>query len=165
MDTFFASKETICDDQDSEESGWTSYFDDFFSNQKQEQYSGDSNDNNILVSDAASFVVDHVKFHQTGQQIPSTSIMPKFSKKLDLKRPSTNEKFLHDGSLDDTASSPVNSPRIVQEEEAIPDLPLDQGSDERTCEIVMEGEKNDCTNMRKRGLSLFSMPKILNVFC
>lgn len=144
MDTCFASKETISDDQDPEESGWTCYFDDFFSNQKQEQYSGYSNNNNnILVSDAASFVVDDEKFYKTGQLIPSTSIMPNLSKKLDMKRTSTNEKNLHDDSLDDTASSPLNSPRIVQEEEeeAIPDLPLDQGSDRKTCVILLWKER------------------------
>lgn len=143
MDTCFASKETISDDQDPEESGWTCYFDDFFSNQKQEQYSGYSNNNNILVSDAASFVVDDEKFYKTGQLIPSTSIMPNFSKKLDMKTTSTNEKNLHDDSLDDTASSPLNSPRIVQEEEeeAIPDLPLDQGSDRKTCVILLWKER------------------------
>ncbi|KAK1389025.1 Actin-related protein 8 [Heracleum sosnowskyi] len=152
MDTYFAYKETISDEQDLEESGWTSYFDDFFSSQNQEQYSGDSNNNNFLVSDAASSVVDHEKFNKSGQQIPSTSTMStKFSKKVDMKRTSTNGKILHDDSLDDTASSPVNSPRIVQEEEeAIPDLRLDQGSDKKTCEIVMEGQKNDCTNLRNR---------------
>lgn len=105
MNTSFAS-------QDPEESGWTSYFDDFFSNQKQEHDSSYSNNKTILVPDAASFVNDDEKFYKTGQLLPSASNMPKFSKKLDVKKPSTKKELLYDDSLDDTASSPVNS--IVQ---------------------------------------------------
>ena len=113
MDASLASKENISEDEGSEESGWTTYFDDFFAKQEQERNSGGRiNENSSLVSDAASFVVDQKKFSISGQLIPSTSTLTKLSKTLDIKK--RNKEILYDDSLEDTASSPVNSPKIMQ---------------------------------------------------
>lgn len=113
MDTSFDSKENLADDEDSEESGWTSYFDEFFAKQKMEQFSGGriSNDS-YQVSDAASFVDDQKILLKSGRLIPSTSTLTKLSKNLDIKK--RNKEILYDDSLEDTASSPVNSPKIMQ---------------------------------------------------
>lgn len=115
MDKFSGSKEDISEDEDSEESGWTTYFDEFFANQKKEQFSDGLTDDssNYLVSDAASFVVDQKKFFESGDQlIPSTSTLTKLSKTMNIKK--RNKEILDDDSLEDTASSPVNSPKIMQ---------------------------------------------------
>ncbi|KAL8144635.1 vascular-related unknown protein 4-like [Apium graveolens] len=150
MDTSFASKENLSEDEDSEESGWTSYFDEFFANQKKEQYSS-----NFQVSDAASGVVDQKKFSESGRLVQSTSTLTKLSKTLDFKKRS--KEILYDDSLEDTASSPVNSPKIMQVEGGIPDLRLDGRLDEKTGGVVKEGEGNDCRALKKPGLCLFSM--------
>lgn len=92
---------------DHEESGWTAYFQDFSNN----------NNNNIdikdhenileesfctisssLVSDAASYAASKIDHDQT-------------PKKLSFKKTRAKE-ISQDDSLEDTASSPVNSPKV-----------------------------------------------------
>lgn len=158
MDASFGSKENIAVGEDSEESGWTSYFDEFFAKQKMDQQvsGGRINENSCLVSDAASVVVDQKKFSESGRGILGTSTLTKLSKTLDIKK--RNKEILYDDSLEDTASSPVNSPKIMQVGGGVPDLRLDGRSDEKSkVEMVMEGEENDCRGLKKRGLCLFSV--------
>ncbi|XP_004289159.1 PREDICTED: uncharacterized protein LOC101296524 [Fragaria vesca subsp. vesca] len=75
-----------------EESGWTKYFEDFSNNNRQEQASFCSS----LVSDASSGAAWRVSHNNS---------VPKKLKK-------TRTKKIGDHDLEDTASSPVNSPKI-----------------------------------------------------
>ncbi|THG21975.1 hypothetical protein TEA_006657 [Camellia sinensis var. sinensis] len=118
------SKGTI-EDVD-EESGWTSYFDDFLSNQEQEQEQEEQEEEEedvpeesgspSLVSDAASCAV-WKKINNNNQltacppisgSISPTTIMPK---KLSFKKKRSKD-ISRDDSLEDTASSPANSPKV-----------------------------------------------------
>ncbi|MCE3050589.1 hypothetical protein HAX54_047619 [Datura stramonium] len=86
-----------------EESGWTTYLEDFSMNQR-ENYSSDD-DNSFgspsLLSDAAS--------HAAWKNSPIGGST--FLKRLNLKKQKTNKK-ISDPDLEDTASSPVNSPKV-----------------------------------------------------
>lgn len=90
---------------DDEESGWTTYLEDFSMQQRENNYSSSSDyDNNSfgspsLLSDAAS----HAAWKQNSQS--------PFLKRLNLKKQKRNNK-ISDPDLEDTASSPVNSPKV-----------------------------------------------------
>ncbi|CAL5336543.1 unnamed protein product [Camellia sinensis] len=117
-----------------EESGWTSYFDDFLSNQREEQEQEQEQEEQeeeeeeeeedvpeesgspSLVSDAASCAV-WKKINNNNQltacppisgSISPTTIMPK---KLSFKKKRSKD-ISRDDSLEDTASSPANSPKV-----------------------------------------------------
>ncbi|XAR68090.1 hypothetical protein NMG60_11003100 [Bertholletia excelsa] len=92
-----------------EESGWTSYFEDFWAKQREEQScSSDSFCSPSLLSDAASSAA--WKINNSCSQVPDGSPMMT-PKKLNFKKTRTRE-ISRDDSLEDTASSPVNSPKI-----------------------------------------------------
>ncbi|KAM7492339.1 hypothetical protein LguiA_035260 [Lonicera macranthoides] len=99
---------------DDEESGWTSYFEDFLSNQRIQQTPSWSPSCNYkgttLVSDAASYV--HRKFSNHASKVSSMNSLPKFSKKLNFSNKTRAKEIYYDDSLEDTASSPVNSPKV-----------------------------------------------------
>lgn len=171
------SKETS-DDQNSEESGWTGYFEDFISaKQKEEEYS----DRNIttyggatacLASDAASFVdVEYKKSSKTDKKFAcsSTDSLPKMSKKLTFKKTRTKE-ISCDESLEDTATSPVNRPNLVmlmQGKEGSTGHGLEPQTDKRSTsntELVSEGKNDDVTDLRKKGLCLVPVSMLVNYF-
>ncbi|OIW09381.1 hypothetical protein TanjilG_01352 [Lupinus angustifolius] len=89
-----------------EESGWTSYFEDFSNGMEQSYCSS-------LVSDAASCAA--WKFsHQNHHNIVSRSSLRNSSnlpKKLSFKK-TRSKQILEDDPLEDTASSPINSPKV-----------------------------------------------------
>ncbi|XAR55397.1 hypothetical protein NMG60_11035458 [Bertholletia excelsa] len=96
---------------DPEESGWTAYFEDFFSKQKDEDSS--FSDSLSMVSDAASNCVPW-KINNTNDQatvcppLHGSSAMPE---KLGFKKARKKETS-RDDSLEDTACFPANSPKI-----------------------------------------------------
>lgn len=92
-----------------EESGWTSYFEDF-SNHKEEDHSlcSITFDSSSMVSDAASF--PPWKSSQTNHVVACSSFGA-LPEKLTSKKTRAEEISLDD-SLEDTASSPVNSPKV-----------------------------------------------------
>ncbi|KAI8009842.1 hypothetical protein LOK49_LG06G01468 [Camellia lanceoleosa] len=112
-----------------EESGWTSYFDDFLSKQREEQEQEEQEEEEeeeedvpeesgspSLVSDAASCAV-WKKINNNNQltacppisgSISPTTTMPK---KLSFKKKRSKD-ISRDDSLEDTASSPANSPKV-----------------------------------------------------
>ncbi|CAI9090299.1 OLC1v1025047C1 [Oldenlandia corymbosa var. corymbosa] len=106
-----------------EESGWTKYLKDFSSSDNNDQQREKSSYSNgispSMVSDAASPSYRH---HATLSNIWafnkeevnlafSTVSGQHFPKKLNVKQP-RNKKYFLDHDLEDTASSPVNSPRV-----------------------------------------------------
>ncbi|XP_060215558.1 vascular-related unknown protein 1-like [Lycium barbarum] len=89
-----------------EESGWTTYLEDFSMNQR-ENYSSCNSENDSfgspsLLSDAAS--------HAAWKNSHSPMGGSPFLKRLNLKK--QRNKKISDPDLEDTASSPVNSPKV-----------------------------------------------------
>lgn len=88
-------------DRSPEESGWTIYFEDFLNSSDHQQLSSFSSDGVApddqphVAPDAASSVV-------------GDKVMNGFKK----RRMMIKEVFVEDESLEDTASSPVNSPKV-----------------------------------------------------
>lgn len=100
------SKETT---ESPEESGWTSYFEDF-SNHRENSFSS-SYGTPSMVSDAASSPAWKSSPNNQVGACSSIGGSPHMPKKLTLKKTRAKEIY-HDDSLEDTASSPVNSPKV-----------------------------------------------------
>jgi hypothetical protein len=90
-----------------EESGWTSYFDDLSKDIEQSYCSSSSLGGSSLVSDAASCAA--WKFSHKNHIRNSQNL----SKKLSFKKTRTKQ-ISEDDPLEDTASSPVNSPKVCE---------------------------------------------------
>ncbi|GMP54174.1 hypothetical protein CsSME_00019422 [Camellia sinensis var. sinensis] len=176
------SKGTI-EDVD-EESGWTSYFDDFLSNQEQEQEQEEQEEEEedvpeesgspSLVSDAASCAV-WKKINNNNQltacppisgSISPTTIMPK---KLSFKKKRSKD-ISRDDSLEDTASSPANSPKMDLNPRKRDDNTKVLGTDfhskiktdERNQMNIDWKINNEYTQLKKRGLCLAPLSMFVN---
>lgn len=156
------SKEAV-DHFSSEESGWTSYFEDF-SNNIEEGYSHSSfGTSSSWVSDAASCAAwnnNHI--------IACSS--PKTPEKFSFKKTRTRE-ISYDDSLEDTASSPVSSPKVADLKQMGSSFQgkggisvhISQMQKHETSGINVNGRvKNDCTDLRKRGLCLVPFSMLVN---
>ncbi|CAL0303948.1 unnamed protein product [Lupinus luteus] len=99
-----ANKNLVSNCQE-EESGWTSYFEDFSKGIEPSYCS--SLGGSSLVSDAASCV--SWKFSHQNHNKGSSA--PNLLKKLNFKKARTKQ-ISEDDPLEDTASSPVNSPKV-----------------------------------------------------
>ncbi|KAL5794056.1 hypothetical protein ACOSP7_002650 [Xanthoceras sorbifolium] len=189
-----ASRETTGspdhDDDDDQESGWTAYFDDF-SNHRENSFCSSYIDSSSLVSDAAYSGaawnhLPHNNHHHHHLITACSSIggSQKIPKKLKFMKKTRTKEICEDDSLEDTASSPVNSPKVSDLE------PIDMGHprkadhdhmysslgkgaaseqyysqlqrEERSMNNSSTGKNNDCTDLNSRGLCLFplSMPFI-----
>ena len=97
-----------------EESGWTSYFQEFSQGMMEEQsYSSSFAGGSSLVSDAASCAA--WKFSYQNDHLVSCSSVrniSKLPKKLCFKK-TRAKQISEDDPLEDTASSPVNSPKVI----------------------------------------------------
>ncbi|KAH7662161.1 hypothetical protein IHE45_15G113500 [Dioscorea alata] len=155
----------------SEESGWTWYFEDFLASEKRgkpheqedddhDHLDHDEDDNysnfvygSSMVSDAASYAAWK----------PSRSC-----KKLSFKKRKARG-VLDDDSLEDTASSPANSPKVsdLNHRVMVQRKPLEykdisdpekkevgNGEDETNEFAAFDGRTNNCTELKKRGLCL-----------
>ncbi|KAL7000157.1 hypothetical protein U1Q18_001307 [Sarracenia purpurea var. burkii] len=169
-----------------EESGWTSYFEDFLSKQRAEQTSllSESFGSPSFVSDAASRVPCKTNNYN---QIAGAVCFPKDGsppmmppKKLSFKKTRTKE-ISYDDSLEDTASSPVNSPKVSslkhmdlinprKREDDIESY-MGKGGGIDCCselqtragnEVTFEGNNNECTELSKRGLCLVPLSMLVN---
>ncbi|XP_010930685.1 vascular-related unknown protein 1 [Elaeis guineensis] len=158
----------------SEESGWTMYFEDFLaSERKEEDGCSFSIAGGSSISDAASCVAWK----------PSAGAeTTKSCKKLSFKKRKA-KGVLDDDSLEDTASSPVNSPKVsdlnrsdVQPNKKDDDhkgIPQEEGVGcgndlELKRDVVnelgfIEGT-NECTELKKRGLCLLPWSMLVNYF-
>ncbi|XP_077221315.1 vascular-related unknown protein 4-like [Tasmannia lanceolata] len=157
----------------SEESGWTMYFDDFLTTDKDEpsacssDYKGSS-----LVSDAASCVALKPSNH-----VNSLMGQAKICKKLSFKKRRT-KGGLEEDPLEDTASSPASSPKVSDSRRL--DMNPSQKDDNRdssqekeiTAGGCSEGDKrnelgfldkgNNCTELKQRGLCLVPISMLVN---
>lgn len=116
-----SSNEKTADDS-FEESGWTMYFEDFFAQNNREDrddgfnehssFSFDDDGSSSMVSDAASLAVKKSAGDHHGEKVVGFPINNKsFKYNLSLKKRRTKGALLDD-PLEDTASSPVNSPKV-----------------------------------------------------
>ncbi|CBI23945.3 hypothetical protein VitviT2T_029801 [Vitis vinifera] len=160
-----------------EESGWTMYFEDFLANKEHSSSPSAGNygrasygyGSSSLVSDAASSAGkklvdnDHV----------AVLSLEKRCKKLSFKKRKTKGAVVDD-ALEDTASSPVTSPKVFDlrqldmnpKEKAI-DISKEKGSsyrqtNERGDEVGFIGRDSDCTELKKRGLCLVPLSMIVD---
>ncbi|KAI4322544.1 hypothetical protein L6164_022226 [Bauhinia variegata] len=167
-----------------EESGWTAYFEDFSNNMEHGSACFSLADSS-LVSDAASCAA--WKFSHNSQAVSRSSLgvsgLPNPSSKLSFKKTRT-EQILKDDPLEDTASSPVNSPKVGElnpndqmisrkiiddqldgamgkrfTSEDYSELPTDDKH-----EIGYKGKNIECTDLKKRGLCLVPLSKFVNYF-
>jgi len=164
-----------------EESGWTTYFEDFLSNQRDEHNNNSCSESPSLVSDAASCVPWKASHINQAGACSSIDGSPNFPKKLRCKKKRTQE-ISCDDSLQDTASSPVNSPKVSslkqmenpqrREENIERSLGKGGGSyhysevqpdDQRNLnEMEFDGKNNECTGLKKKGLCLFPLSMLVN---
>ncbi|KAF5741445.1 hypothetical protein HS088_TW10G00442 [Tripterygium wilfordii] len=115
-----------------EESGWTAYFEDL-----SDQHSNSSCTSSSMVSDATSYplLLKSCKEHNN-VNVPCSS-MPK---KLNFEKKSRATQISH-VDLEDTASSPVNSPKVSDLRPAESDYMNPRKAD----------DQNTCSSMEKRG--------------
>ncbi|KAM7271291.1 hypothetical protein ACFE04_030505 [Oxalis oulophora] len=169
------------EEEEEEESGWTSYFE-YFSQQNKIKYDDEDQEescNNSLVSDADSCVP--WKLSQN-KNIPSFSssipININTPKKLRFKKKTrTNEiLFNEDDSLEDTASSPVNSPKVSNLEEIFRRQKKFEGDHHTAANTSLggkdsaidnissldQGKTRDCTELKRRGLCLVPMSMLVD---
>ncbi|KAL7185748.1 hypothetical protein ACSBR2_027667 [Camellia fascicularis] len=184
-----ASKDTTIDGPE-EESGWTSYFEDFLSKQREQEEEEEEHNNTSfsdsfgspsLVSDAASSCVPRKinNYNQVSARCSPMDSPPKMPKKLSFKKARTKE-ISHDDSLEDTASSPVNSPKInsfkqvdinprKRGDNVESSLGKGGGSDfsselhrDSRNEMTFEGKNNEYIELKKRGLCLVPLSMLVN---
>ncbi|XP_019451529.1 PREDICTED: uncharacterized protein LOC109353645 isoform X2 [Lupinus angustifolius] len=156
-----------------EESGWTSYFEDLSKGIEPSYCS--SLGGSSLVSDAASCAAWKFSHQNHG----NGSSAPNLLKKLNFKK-ARAKQISEDDPLEDTASSPVNSPKVYickvvgkiddhlhgsmvkgfASSENYSELQTDDENDQ----VNLNGEKNDCTDLKKRGLCLVPMSMLVNYF-
>ncbi|RDY08000.1 hypothetical protein CR513_07818, partial [Mucuna pruriens] len=154
-----------------EESGWTSYLEDFSKGMEQQSYCS-SLGGSSLVSDAASCAAWKLSHHNHLVSYPSVRVRDSSNaskKKLCFKKTRT-QQISDDDSLEDTASSPVNSPKVGDlkvsskidhqldgstsrgkgfNSEHCPKLQSDE------CDINFDGSNIECnTGLKKKGLCL-----------
>ncbi|XP_008230081.1 PREDICTED: uncharacterized protein LOC103329395 isoform X2 [Prunus mume] len=152
-----------------EESGWTAYFEDFSNNNNNRREGEAAAEEqslcssfgcaSSLVSDAASGAAWKLASQNNqNQHTCSNSIggsPNNFPKKLTFKK--TRTKKISGDDLEDTASSPVNSPKGKEGEHF---AELEQADDhEKTNDCC---GKTDSTDLKKRGLCLVPMSLLAN---
>ncbi|MED6113703.1 hypothetical protein PIB30_073253 [Stylosanthes scabra] len=185
------------EEESPEESGWTTYFEDFFNNNHNYSSTIMSNDNNFssvvvdcccssssLVSDAASLYA--TKFVETVQvnnnnnkELCMTMRTKKGSSRSSLmKRNNKNiRKGFIDDALEDTASSPLNSPKVLYEENQLYKVnkeeqdPFHQEKGNGTGIIIRDEERkelgfnkkrdSDYTELNKKGLCLVPLSMVI----
>ncbi|WCJ37582.1 hypothetical protein M5689_018703 [Euphorbia peplus] len=167
MEGSYTNNTNTKEEEEEEESGWTAYFEDFSNN---ENYSlCDSS----MVSDAASSP-PLSKGHY------GVSSSPNILKKLNFKATRAKEISHLDDSLEDTASSPVNSPKVG--DVGVIDLnsrkvndyfnsslgkggSLENYGKEKEMEAEERHEKSSCSetkDLKKRGLCLVPLSMLVN---
>ncbi|XP_009794413.1 vascular-related unknown protein 1-like [Nicotiana sylvestris] len=95
-----------------EESGWTTYLEDFSMKQRENNSScnSDSFGSPSLLSDAASHAAWNINCNTNNNSCSPPMGGSPFLKRLKMKK--KRNKKISDPDLEDTASSPVNSPKV-----------------------------------------------------
>ncbi|KAF5730570.1 hypothetical protein HS088_TW19G00162 [Tripterygium wilfordii] len=168
--------ERTSDLESQEESGWTMYFEDFFNNKnnnEESSFSFEDHDHcctessSLVLSDAASSVTKRFACNDL-QDVVGMPIMEKrsFSRSLSFKKRKIDEGGLVDDALEDTASSPANSPKVCSMMNKLKNPrekyhslksynDQEKGSNSRNSDV-------SCTELKKRGLCLVPLSMVLN---
>ncbi|RDX60626.1 hypothetical protein CR513_61215, partial [Mucuna pruriens] len=161
-----------------EESGWTTYFDDFFNNHVDNHKSSMSISGlarSSHVSDAASLVDKKLN---NGKQVQEFSLN-KNSNRSSFKKRKDIITALVDEALEDTATSPLNSPKVLyancqidkanrrnrhfvfsQKEKGNTSRQRDEQK-----ELSFNGRDRDCTEIKKRDLCLVPLSTVACYVC
>ncbi|KAK4714200.1 hypothetical protein R3W88_020107 [Solanum pinnatisectum] len=179
MDSYKNQEETSDHNDAQEESGWTTYLEDF----SMEQHNNNNNSENStycdsfgspsLLSDAAS--------HTVWSNCNNNNYGSPFLKRLNLKKP--RNKKISDPDLEDTASSPVNSPKVSSFNKQIMDinyrradnnngnfLGFEGGSRqqqemetiERNSTMCFDEKNKSYMDLKKKGLCLVPLSMLVN---
>ncbi|ONI13148.1 hypothetical protein PRUPE_4G205800 [Prunus persica] len=138
-----------------EESSWTMYLEDFLTSNNDDgddderSSSSHGYENSSTISDAASAVTR--KLSAINGEVLGFDNRSSF----EFERRKTKEDLLDD-ALEDTASSPVNSPK---EKGSTSGLVVDERN-----ELGFIGRESDCTDLKKRGLCLVPFSVVANYF-
>ncbi|XP_050370767.1 vascular-related unknown protein 4-like [Argentina anserina] len=165
-----------------EESSWTMYLDENFltnsHDDRQHSSSFSSGFETSIVSDAASIISKNVR------NIPNEAVLGfsyRSSPSSIIKR-KAKKALLHDDALEDTATSPANSPKvwrirhladmkqhlqrdnrdIVSKENGSTSGNVDGTSP--TTELDFNGRESDCAGLKKKGLCLVPFSMVANYF-
>ncbi|KAI3928419.1 hypothetical protein MKW98_024020 [Papaver atlanticum] len=165
-----------------EESGWTGYFEDY---SNCSSITSSDFGSSSMVSDAASCAAWKKKNHALVND-DVRLVLEKSCKNLIIFNSNTNNKKRRsrvvDDSLEDTASSPVNSPKVSETREldvmSSPaknvyesNIDISQGKrrilSDHCFDMQFKDEKrnaigNECTELRKRGFCLVPMSMLVN---
>ncbi|KAL5730893.1 hypothetical protein ACHQM5_003677 [Ranunculus cassubicifolius] len=149
---------TVC----SEESGWTSYFDEFFANTREcsnEWFS--VCDNSSLVSDSASST--SVKFSRNDQVCRRVAGHDRTTKRSSFKKRKTRD-FAFDDSLEDTASSPYNSPKVsaFRQFDFNPVPPSSELQTDGINGFFLSEKQIEVTELKKKGLCLVPLSMLVS---
>ncbi|XVE50568.1 hypothetical protein DITRI_Ditri01bG0173100 [Diplodiscus trichospermus] len=156
------------DDQSPEESSWTMYFEDFSKNNNT-----DMNENSCCFSDInyqTSSLVSDAACSAAGRHGVGGSSDKSCNRLSFKKRKNKGAGGLVDDDLEDTASSPANSPKVcnlvnhfdknLQKQKHALDISQEKGSASRQTdetnddELGFIGRENDDNELKKRGLCL-----------
>ncbi|KAK7257329.1 hypothetical protein RIF29_31215 [Crotalaria pallida] len=159
-----------------EESGWTTYFDDFFNNNQNDNQNCSiplsvvASSSSTLVSDAASSAAKKIV-----KQDEEFSVNQNTCKRTCFKKRKndiiTAALVDDDAALEDTATSPLNSPKVLygkQFENPKQNSLQEKGNntsgqrDEERKEMNFNGRDSDCTELKKRGLCLVPLSMVVN---
>ncbi|KAK4727429.1 hypothetical protein R3W88_032346 [Solanum pinnatisectum] len=160
------------EDEQQEESGWTTYLEDFsLMNNQRENYDNDddnfSPNNYSLLSDAASNIAPWNNNIYCNINYNKLIMNDEYSpKKLNLKKLPRNKK-INDPDLEDTASSPVNSPKVSKMEinyrrtkNSTGNFMGNEGSSRQFQEV--HKVERGYTDLKKKGLSLVPLSMLVN---
>ncbi|XP_055801829.1 vascular-related unknown protein 1-like [Solanum dulcamara] len=173
----YKSSSSTNEDEQQEESGWTTYLEDFsLMNNQRETYDNDDDNfgpNYSLLSDASSNISPwkHNYCNTNYNQLVA-------SKKLHLKKLPRNKK-INDPDLEDTASSPINSPKVNnfkkmeinyrRKENCTGNFMGNEGSSRQFQEVqkvergnVSLDKINGYTDLKKKGLCLVPLSMLVN---
>ncbi|KAI4322806.1 hypothetical protein L6164_022466 [Bauhinia variegata] len=144
-----SSNHSIGDSLPPEESGWTTYLEDLFNNSNKGCSISSGVANSSMLSDAASSAAKKLYDREQGDEFPP--VHKNIRTSSFKKRKKTKAAALFDDALEDTASSPVNSPK---------ENGSTSGQYERE-ELGSNGRDSDCTELKKRGLCLVPLSMVV----
>ncbi|XP_045805425.1 vascular-related unknown protein 4-like [Trifolium pratense] len=161
--------------ESSEESSWTKYFEDFFNNDDHNNNIDDYNDQKYSLNSFSNFddgsysLVPDAAEKTIADQSAQGGM--EYIKRLSFKKRKKIITSLVDHDLEDTASSPINSPKVfkAKEKEEIDHFYQEKGNtlgqkDERKemGSNEMDTSISDHTELNKKGLCLVPMSMVMN---
>ncbi|CAK9186410.1 unnamed protein product [Ilex paraguariensis] len=153
-----------------EESGWTFYLEDFLCDNHGHSPLSSGNESPSLVSDAGNSSVAK-KLADNDQAVGFS--LDKSCKNLSFKKRKTRRAAVDD-ALEDTASSPVNSPKVSylvqsdmnkkENKDILQEKGNNCGQTEESIQSDNIGTDSDHTELKKRGLCLVPLSMLANYF-